>query len=414
MKAGRFTVDAERLRELCREWKVQRLAISGMVPLEALTRDDEIWVLHEFEPDVHYGFSYMDFEDQVREACGGDDDLHIANPRFVTGPLRQRPLIQHSVVVYAAPGTAPTTEDWARGEWVMDTEEAFGGKWTAAKLECVRKYLSAYTTIMSKQSYRVAYIDAFAGSGYWTEKKEDDASQLAFPELLKSDSSGYRDGSARIALATEPRFDKYLLIETQAERADRLEALGAEFPDRASDIQVTRSDANAYLLDLCENRRWDGHRAVLFLDPYGMQVDWSTVQAIARTKAIDMWYLFPLGVAVNRLLRRDAQISSSIRKRLDMLFGTGAWFDAFYHVQERLTLDGPEMCIVKTGTFDSISCFVNARLADVFAGVAPRPLALCNSTNVPIYLLCFAAANERGAPTAVKIAQDVMMKELAK
>jgi len=33
---------------------------------------------------------------------------------------------------------------------------------------------------------------------------------------------------------------------------------------------------------------------------------------------------------------------------------------------------------------------------------------------VPIYLLCFAAANERGAPTAVKIAQEVMMKELAK
>jgi three-Cys-motif partner protein len=152
---------------------------------------------------------------------------------------------------------------------------------------------------------------------------------------------------------------------------------------------------------------------VLFLDPYGMQVDWTTVQAIAGTRAIDMWYLFPLGVSVNRLLRRDAKISSSIRRRLDMLFGTEAWFDAFYEVQERLTLEGPEVCTVKTGTFDSIARFVNARLSEVFAGVAPQPLALCNSTNVPIYLLCFAAANERGAPIAVKIAQDVMMKELA-
>ncbi len=413
MKVGRYTLDDDRLRELCLEWKVQRLAVSGLIPVEELAHEDEVWILHEFLPDVHYGFSHIDFEEQVREACGGDDDLHIANPRFVRGPLRQRALIRHAVVVYAAPGVASTTDDWERGEWVMDTDEAFGGQWTAAKLECVRKYLSAYTTIMSKQPYRVAYIDAFAGTGYWKEKRDDDPSQLAFPELLKSDSTGYRDGSARIALATEPRFDKYLLVETEPERADRLQALGAEFPDKAADILVIRSDANSYLLDLCENYRWDRHRAVLFLDPYGMQVDWATVRAIAGTKAIDMWYLFPLGVAVNRLLRRDAKISSSIRRRLDMLFGTDAWFDAFYEVQERLTLEGPEACTVKTGTFDSIARFVNARLYEVFAGVVPQPLALRNSSNVPIYLLCFAAANERGAPVAVKIAQEVMMKKLA-
>jgi len=145
-----------------------------------------------------------------------------------------------------------------------------------------------------------------------------------------------------------------------------------------------------------------------------MQVDWTTVEAIAGTKAIDMWYLFPLGVAVNRLLRRDANISSGIRLRLNRLFGTEAWFDAFYEVQEHLTLQGPEACTVKTGTFDTISEFVNDRLASVFAGVASKPLALCNSKNVPIYLLCFAAANESGAPTAVKIAQDVMLMEMAK
>ena len=38
----------------------------------------------------------------------------------------------------------------------------FGGDWTEEKLERVRKYLSAYTTIMSKQPFCFAYIDAFA------------------------------------------------------------------------------------------------------------------------------------------------------------------------------------------------------------------------------------------------------------
>jgi len=413
VNVGRYTVDEERLRQLCREWKVQRIALSALVPLDEVT-DDDLYVLYEFMPDVHYGFAFMRFDEAVRAACGGSEDVHIANPQFISGPLRQRPLIRHAVMVYAAPGVASTTEDWERGDWVMDRDEAFGGQWTAAKLKCLGKYLSAYTTIMSKQSFRAAYIDAFAGSGYWSEKQDGDPGQLAFPELTETDSRGYRDGSARIALLTEPRFDKYLLVETRSERADRLDGLRSEFPDKAADIQVIGADANGYLLDLCENRRWDGHRAVLFLDPYGMQVDWKTVEAIAGTKAIDMWYLFPLGVAVNRLLRRDANISSSIRTRLDRLFGTDTWFDAFYEVQEQLTLDGNEACLVKTGTFGSISAFVNRRLAGVFAGVAERPLALCNSKNVPIYLLCFAAANERGAPTAVKIAQNVMLKEMEK
>ncbi len=34
----------------------------------------------------------------------------------------------------------------------------FGGNWTEKKLERVRKYLSAYTTIMKKQPFRFAYI----------------------------------------------------------------------------------------------------------------------------------------------------------------------------------------------------------------------------------------------------------------
>ena len=36
-----------------------------------------------------------------------------------------------------------------------------------------------------------------------------------------------------------------------------------------------------------------------------MQVDWSTFEAIAATKAIDLWILFPLGQAANRLPSRN-------------------------------------------------------------------------------------------------------------
>ena len=48
------------------------------------------------------------------------------------------------------------------------------------------------------------------------------------------------------------------------------------------------------------------------------------------------------------------------------------------------------------------------RLRSIFPGVAENPLQLRNSKNVPLYLLCFAAGNAKGAPIAVEIAQNVL------
>ena len=62
--------------------------------------------------------------------------------------------------------------------------------------------------------------------------------------------------------------------------------------------------------------------------------------------------------------------------------------------------------------FTEIEQYFIKRLRAIFAGVASNPLSLRNSRNVPLYLLCFAAANPRGAPTAVKIAEDILLKQL--
>jgi three-Cys-motif partner protein len=180
------------------------------------------------------------------------------------------------------------------------------------------------------------------------------------------------------------------------------------FPALASDIVIINADSNAYLRDICENRRWDRNRAVLFLDPFGMQVTWDTMKAIAKTKAIDLWILFPLGIGVNRLLRRDAKISEGWQRRLDEFFGTQAWREAFYETTAEPGLFGVEAKIEKVADFDGIARFFVERLRTIFPGVARNPLALHNSANTPLYLLCFAAGNERGAKTAVKIAQDIL------
>ncbi len=291
---------------------------------------------------------------------------------------------------------------------VATPRQQFGGGWTAEKLERVRKYLVAYATIMRKQNFRFAYIDAFAGTGYNTLRVKKEDGTLPFPEFADDDAIGFLDGSARSALKIEPRFTKYLFIEKDAQRAAELNKLKEEFPSLASDIVIVNADSNAYLKDICENRRWGRNRAVLFLDPFGMQVTWDTMKAIAETKAIDLWILFPLGIGVNRLLRRDAKISEGWQRRLDDFFGTADWRSAFYETKAEQGLFGSEATTEKVADFAGIAAFFVKRLETIFAGVAKNPLALHNSANTPLYLLCFAAGNDLGARTAVKIAQDIL------
>jgi len=289
---------------------------------------------------------------------------------------------------------------------VSAPKQQFGGDWTGEKLERVRKYLVAYATIMNKQQFRFAYIDAFAGTGYNVSKTGDEDATVLFPDLGTGEAKQLLDGSARIALKATPRFTKYIFVEKDPNRFAELDRLKQEFPELASDIVLINADANSYLRDVCENRNWKRNRAVLFLDPFGMQMSWDTLKAIAKTKAIDLWILFPLGVAVNRLLRRDGQISPGWQRRLDDFFGTPDWRESFYKTKTEENLFGRETRTEKIADFDSIARFFVERLETIFAGVAKNPLALHNSSNTPLYLLCFAAGNELGAKTAVKIAQD--------
>lgn len=292
----------------------------------------------------------------------------------------------------------------------MTQNQLFGGDWTEEKLTRIRKYLSAYTTALSKQPFRTAYIDAFAGTGYRQLRQERRPSELMFPELLEEDAQSFLQGSAQIALQTQPRFSKYFFIEQDAARFSELAKLKEGYPSVAADIILVNSDCNAYLQDLCLNRNWKNNRAVLFLDPFGMQVEWKTIEAIASTQAIDLWILFPLGVAVNRLLRRDGKIDEILRRKLDTLFGTTDWFDAFYETRTEPTLFGEEPRLRKVADLERIGRYFVDRLKTIFAGVAEAPLPLYNSRNNPLYLLCFAAGNPRGAPIAVKIAQDILRK----
>jgi three-Cys-motif partner protein len=292
--------------------------------------------------------------------------------------------------------------------------QQFGGRWTEEKLAQLRKYLHAYMVLMTKNPraayFRKVYFDAFAGSGVRTDKASaPESHDLLLVEPPDSETVEFLKGSARVALETEPAFDQYIFVEKNPEYAARLDELRSTFPQLSDRIVIVPGDANDLLARWCRTTDWKKTRAVVFLDPYGMQVDWATIEAIAKTKAIDLWILFPLGQGVNRLLTREGPPPAAWADRLTRFFGTDEWRSRFYRQTEVRDLFGSTFSLIeKDADFEAIGAYFLERLRSVFCRVAERTLPLRNSKGTPIFLLCFAAGNEKGAPTAVKIANDIM------
>lgn len=290
-------------------------------------------------------------------------------------------------------------------------KHSFGGEWTEHKLTCLGKYLAAYRTIFSgnpkARYFKTWYVDAFAGTG--TREKKEQATTPLFAETYGDvDGQSYRDGSPTIALGLASPFDRYLFIENSKKRIEALRKLvDTKYPAMADRCTFDLTDANVGLKNWCAHRDWKKERAVVFLDPFGMQVEWETVDTLAKTGGVDLWYLFPLGIGVARTLTRDGVIDETWQMRLDAIFGTADWRDRFYRKEKQTTLFGEEDQLVRDASEQVIVKFIEERLKSFFPKVA-KGLVLRNSKNNPLYLLCFCASNIKGGTVAVKIAQDLL------
>jgi three-Cys-motif partner protein len=218
----------------------------------------------------------------------------------------------------------------------MMANQSFGGPWTERKLKCLRDYLNAYRTIFTgnpkARYFRTWYVDAFAGTGSRATAATDNTPapllDIYEDKDANTEAQEYQDGSAKIALGLPSPFDNYLFIEKSRKRVGELQSvIRSDFSQLFDRCQFRTGDANAEIKEWCAARDWSKERAVVFLDPYGMQVEWSTVETLAATKGVDLWYLFP-GIA--RLLRRDGNIDEKWKARLDILLGTDGWRMRFF------------------------------------------------------------------------------------
>lgn len=270
------------------------------------------------------------------------------------------------------------------------TTQQFGSAHTEKKLQTVEKYLGAFTTALKKQSFELLYVDACAGSGSSRAKQPKGQAQLL-------DVDDITQGSAVRSLRVSPPFDRYILNDTKRANVRSLAAIVRErFPDLSNRVTILQSDANAALTDLCRETNWHRSRAVVFLDPFGLQMAFSMVKVLAETRAVDLWYLVPV-LAMSRQVKADGSILEPGGARIDDLLGTDAWRKAVTVEDGGGTdLFGPvEPSIKKVASAEWFEKVAIQQLKSIFMGGVLETALPLGRGGLHEFSLVFACANPR-------------------
>lgn len=297
------------------------------------------------------------------------------------------------------------------------SSQSFGDQHTVQKLETVQKYLQTYVTALKFQSFELLYVDACAGSGSSMPKaqlKADD--DLAQEELLgidqpMADTDQIIVGSAVRALSVNPPFHRYLLNDVKKANVDALrKAVREEFPHLDGSVELTQLDANEMLRNLCKSQNWKKTRAVVFLDPFGLQIEYETLRLLGETQAVDVWYLVPV-FAMYRQVSGDGQINPDGGPRVDAALGTDVWRNVAV-VEEVGPRDLFEQAGPKSKRAVDIAWFekvARERIGAAFGGRVLEESLPLGRNGIQEFSLMFAWANpSEKASLAAKLARAVL------
>jgi three-Cys-motif partner protein len=259
------------------------------------------------------------------------------------------------------------------------------GYWSEIKLAILEKYARPYNQILTSHSLHSIYIDGFAGAG---QHKAKGSERIIL-------------GSPQRALAVQPPFEYLHFVDIDGERVEELKRISAEYPN----AKVYRGDCNDVLVNRIfptvkyENRE----RALCILDPYGLHLNWETIQAAGQSRVIEIFLNFPvMDMNMNVLWHRSELVSEPQRVRMTKFWGDNSWEQAAY--------------ATTAGLFGEMQTKVsNEDIADAFrkrlksAGgfkYVPKPMPMRNTKGATVYFLFFAAQQQ----TASKIVEEIFAK----
>ena len=171
-------------------------------------------------------------------------------------------------------------------------------------------------------------------------------------------------------------------------------------------VSFKSGDANKWIIDLANVLKLQNYAALVFLDPFGMQIDWVSIEALKGTRS-DVWILVPTGVIVNRLLDKAGELKYT--DKLQSFFGLSEQeIKAIFYKQEiKPTLFGEVESISKISKpIEKIAKIYVERMKGIWKYVTEEPLRLDNRNGVPLFHFVFASNNA----SAIKIAKQIIKK----
>lgn len=264
----------------------------------------------------------------------------------------------------------------------------FGGEWTLQKLHIIDEYLKSYSRVLKYQNVKKIYVDGFAGSGI-TELKTKSANNSGFLwDEPDSPQPTIVEGSAILSLKYD--FDEYYFLELDSKRISALqENIKQSYPQKLSKVHFINGDSNQKLLDVVSKiTKYD--RCLMFLDPYALELNWTTLEAISKCGVVDLWYLFPLSLL--RLLDKKKNISEANKNKITAILGNDDWQNDLFEVSPQPDLFG-EIHYNRI-EYDKVLKYIKGRFETIFPYVAKESKLLTNEAkNAPMFLLCFMMTN---------------------
>ena len=287
------------------------------------------------------------------------------------------------------------------------------GPWAEDKLSKLENYLNAYITILKNQSWceNIIYVDAFAAMGRAELRKYNKEKDNELPDLWnyekQEEETAYINGSPLRALNLKKCFTHYLFIELDANRVKKLQQLKIEYPDK--NIEIIQDDCNKAIFDYLSRFNWKKSRGVIFLDPFGMQITWATIEKIAHlsptNQPLEIILNLPIQTTIERFLPNEFEYNKKNGRLIQSyndFFGSDEWFNLIY--TEKQTLFGTEI-VKNIGADDTLALWYAQRLKQLFGDVS-IPYKVKNTKNRGLYYLIWAGQNA----TAKKIANYVMQQ----
>ena len=258
------------------------------------------------------------------------------------------------------------------------------GSWSEIKIEIVRKYAEAYSTVLAKHRLRYSYIDGFRPGEH---RRKHTGEQVM--------------GTPLEVLSVQPRFHDYYFVDS---RAEKIAHLRKQIGER-NDVHTYVGDTNTILpRDVFPRIAYaDYRRGLCLLDPYGLDLDWTTIEAAGTARSIEIFLNFPTADMQRNVFWRNHQdVDPRDIARMDRFWGDDSWRDIVYVVGRDLF--GPVE--IKSEMAFIVEAFRQRLRAVAGFKYVPSPIAMRNDQGAIVYYLFFASQNETGA----KIANDILKR----